>query len=115
MAATPLGERRQHGGEVEARLREVVGVARRVLAVAALLDDPGLDQGPQAGAEDVARRAGVVGDVGEAVVAPEQLADDQQGPALAHELERVGDRARAWCGALWRHPVIPECGWKANS
>src|SRR3954453_10883796 len=32
MAATPLGERRQHGGEVEARLREVVGVARRVLA-----------------------------------------------------------------------------------
>ena len=61
--------------------------------VLALLQHPGLHQRGQPGGDPVPRGAGAGDDLVEPPGAEADLADDQQGPPLADDLERRGDRA----------------------
>ena len=68
-------------------------MAGRALLVGALLEDPLLDQPGEPGGEHVAGDPEVLLDLVEAPAAVEDVADDEQGPALAEHLEGAGDRA----------------------
>ena len=63
------------------------------LLVGAPRQDPVCDELVQAVAEDVARDAGVPLDPVEATLADERLAEDEDGVAVADQLERGGDGA----------------------
>ena len=89
---TPLHERDDGRPEVEPLLREEELVARRVLAVAATLEDAVRGELVESCREHVARDAEVALQVLEAPDAEEDVADDEEGPPLPHELERAGDR-----------------------
>ena len=93
VAVAPVQHRDHHRPEVEALLGEEVLVARRALLVGALLEDALVDQQREAGGEDVAGDAEVLLDLVEAAAAVEDVADHEQRPALAEDLEGPGDRA----------------------
>ena len=93
VAVAPVQHRDHHRPQVEALLGQEVLVAGRALLVGALFEDALLDQQRQPGGEDVAGHAEVLLDLVEAAAAVEDVADHEQGPALAQHLERAGDRA----------------------
>jgi hypothetical protein len=82
---------------------QVVLEAGRVLGVRPALEDPGADQGAQAGGQGVARRSGLADHLIEPAVAEEDLADGQQGPLLAHDIQGAGDRAGSRFGGGRTH------------
>ena len=63
------------------------------LAVADALEDALVDEPAEAVGEDVARDAEALLELVEAAAAEEGVADDQERPALADDLERPRDRA----------------------
>ena len=69
----PLVEGEHHREQFPAGLGEVVLVTRRVFAVLAAFDDPGSLEFAQTVREDVARRARLAGNAGEAVYAVADL------------------------------------------
>src|SRR3546814_11928892 len=79
--------------QVSALLRQAIGIARGPLLIAHALDDAMVGQVPQS------RRQSGGGDTSagaERIIAAEpqrKIADKQQGPAVAHPLERTGHRA----------------------
>jgi hypothetical protein len=77
----------QHDAEFAAGFGELVLVARRVLAVAAALDDARGFEGTQAGREAVAGRAGVARDHVEALVPESDLAHGEQRPLLSDQVQ----------------------------
>jgi len=91
------------GVQVAARGGQVVLETSRVLAVAPALQDPGAGQGAEAGRQRVAGRAGAVHHLVEPAVAEEDLADGQQGPLLADEVQGAGDRAGSRLGGDGTH------------
>jgi hypothetical protein len=92
--------------QVAARIGQVVLEAGRVLVVAATLEDAGADQGTQTGRERVARRPGAVHHLVKPAVAEEDLANSQQSPLLADDVQRAGDRAGPRFGRDTSH--VPE-------
>ncbi len=52
--------------------------------------------------ENVPRRPGVAGDVGETLRAVKQFTDDEQAPSIANHLQGIGDIAMAW-NLTWRN------------
>jgi hypothetical protein len=89
----PAQQRDDDGVQVAAGGGQVVLKARRVLAVAAALQDPGAGQGAEPGRQRVTRRAGAVHHLVEPAVAEEHLTHGQQGPLLADDVQGAGDRA----------------------
>jgi hypothetical protein len=89
----PAHQRDDDGIQITAGVGQVVLEAGRVLAVAPSLQDAGADQGAEAGRQRVARRPGAVHHLVEPAVAEEDLAHGQQGPLLADDVQRAGDRA----------------------
>jgi hypothetical protein len=92
VAVAPVQHPDQDRPQVEALLRQEVLVARRALLVGALFENALVDQQAEPGGEDVAGDAQVLLDLIEAPAAVEDVADHEQGPALAQHLERAGDR-----------------------
>ena len=95
------------GIQVAARVGQVVLEAGRVLGVRPALQDPGADQGAQAGGQRVARRPGAAHHLVEPAVAEEDLADGQQGPLLADDVQGAGDRAGPRLGRLLMIRILP--------
>src|SRR6266508_3725768 len=88
VARSPRGEAGQHGGEVAALGGEPVGATR-----AGPAHNPLLLEQAQALGEQVGGDAGKGPlQLGPAPPAEQQLADDQQRPAVADDLQRAGDR-----------------------
>jgi uncharacterized circularly permuted ATP-grasp superfamily protein len=87
-------------------------VAQRPLLVRDLLEDPGLDEPLQPVLQDVARDAEALREVAEPADAEERVADDQQRPALADELERASHGAGLrFVGATEHAPcIVPPVG-----
>ena len=75
------------GEQFPAGLGEVVFVAGRVFAVRPAFDDAGSLQLAESVGEDVAGRPGVAGDTGEAVHAVADLAQGQERPPLAKDVQ----------------------------
>ena len=93
VAVAPGEQGDQRRPEVEPLLGEEVLVALRALLVGAPFEDVLVDQPLQPGGEHVAGDAEALLQLAEAPVAVHHVADDQQRPALADHLERLGDRA----------------------
>ena len=79
------------GSRARPGLGEVVLEAVRAGLVLPTLDDAGVGQRLESGGDAVAGRAGAGDDVGEAVGTQGELADDEQRPAFADQLEAGGD------------------------
>src|SRR5581483_5236678 len=86
-------EREQRDPQLGALLGQPVLEAGRPLAVADALEDARGDEPVEAIREDVARDAEAREQLVETTAAECDVADDQQRPAVADELERPGDRA----------------------
>jgi hypothetical protein len=99
----PAHQRDDDGIQVAARVGQVVLKAGRVLAVAPSLQDASADQGAEAGRQRVARRPRAVHHLVEPAVAEEDLAHRQQGPLLADDIQRAGDRAGPRLGRSSSH------------
>ena len=93
VTVAPLHQRDHHRPEVDPLLGEPVLVPWRALLVGAPLEDPLLDQPLQPRLQHVPRDPEVPLEVVEAANAEEGVADDQERPALADDLERSRDRA----------------------
>jgi acetyl-CoA acetyltransferase len=74
---TPFLDRDQHRPQGTATVCQVVLAAGRVIGVGPAFDQSLVDEALEPGTEDVARRAGPGSDATEAMVLPEQLADDR--------------------------------------
>jgi hypothetical protein len=94
-AIAPRQQGPEHRDEIAARGGQAVLRARRRALILAALQDPGLDQGVQPGGEPVTGRAGVPRDLVEPAVAEGDLANRQQRPFLADQVEGPGDGAGA--------------------
>jgi hypothetical protein len=93
VAIAPLHQREQRNGQLAALLAQPVLEAWRTLTVGASLQDPFGDEPREAISEDVSRHAQALLELVEAAQAEEGIPDDQQRPALPHELEGARDRA----------------------
>ena len=93
VAVAPLHQRDDRGPQVEALFGEEVFEALGALLVAAPFQHAVLEQTLQARVEDVARDAEVALQLVEATQPEEDVADDEQRPALADHLECAGDAA----------------------
>ncbi len=83
----------ERGPEIPALLRQGVLVAVGPLLVAVAAEDPFLDQALQPAGEHGAGDIEPLLEVVEAANAEEDVAEDQQRPALSDDLERAGERA----------------------
>ena len=90
---TPGTEGVDRGPEIQALLRQHVLVAVGPLLVALAREDPLLDQAMKAAREHGAGHVEALLEVVEAADAEEDVAQDQQRPALSDDLERAGERA----------------------
>src|ERR1039457_1726297 len=84
----------EYRGKIPSRRSQVVVPARRGRLVLAALQDPGLDEGTEPGGQAVARRARIARDLIEPVIAEGDLADCEERPLLAQQVQGPGDRAR---------------------
>src|SRR5262245_33383727 len=89
----PLAKRGQRDIEVETLLRQLVLVPLRALAIEDALEHALVDQPVEPVSQNVAGDSEALLQFVEAVEAQQDVADDQQRPALADDLERSGDRA----------------------
>ena len=90
---TPLAQRGHDRPQGAALVGEEVVVAAAAFVVGATLEDPGGDEGVESDREDVAGDPEALDEVLEAADAEERVAQDQQRPPLADDLQRLGDRA----------------------
>src|ERR1700677_3625989 len=93
VTVAPAKQLDDHGPQVEALRRQTVFVAQRALLVGDLFEDPLGHQPVQARGEDVTRDAEALPHLVEAPPAEEHIAQHEDRPTLANELERTGDRA----------------------
>jgi hypothetical protein len=94
-ARPPPGQRDQHRFQVGTAPGEPVGAATRRWARSGAGDDPGLLEVAQPLGQHVLAEPGQAGgEVGEALGAEQQFADDEQGPALTDDVQGAGDSAR---------------------
>ena len=89
---TPGHEGDQRRGQVASPGGESVLVAERTLLVGHPMDDLGVLQPAKAVGEEVPGNAEALVEALEATDAPEQVPQDQQGPAVADGLEGAGER-----------------------
>ena len=105
MSATIAGKRSRPG------VREPVLVAVGVARVGHALEQPRVDERPQAGRQRRPRDRQVAGELPEAADAEERLAQDQQRPALADEAQRPARPTPRRTGARGRpgRPWFAHC------
>src|SRR5262249_51892425 len=89
----PLAKRGQRDVQVETLLRQVVLVSLRALAIEDPFEHAVVDEQVAPVGQDVAGDSQALLQFVEAVQAQQHVADDQQRPALADDLERSCDRA----------------------
>src|SRR5437899_1390938 len=89
----PLAKRGQRDVQVETLLRQLVLVPLRALAVEDPLQHALVDQPVEPVGQDVTGDSQALLEFVEAVQTEQDVADDQQRPALADNLERSRDRA----------------------
>lgn len=94
VAVTPTHERHEDGGQFDPHRCEPVLVAGRVLLVADLLEDPVLDEALESIGQHGACNPEIGAELVVAADTPERVADDQDRPAVADDLQRTGDGAR---------------------
>ena len=99
----PGEQRDQHRAEIAAARGQHIFVARRMLAVAPALQQPGLDQRIEPPRQHVGGDAEALLELIEARQAVQGVAQDEDAPPLAHPLEAAGDRARHVVEALALH------------
>src|SRR6266496_509431 len=92
VAVTPLHQRKQDEAEFAALLGEPVFESLGSLVVGDALEHALGDEAVQAVGEHVARDAEAVEELVEATMAENDVADDQERPAVADHLERASDR-----------------------
>src|SRR6266536_241132 len=92
VAITPLHQRKQDEAEFAALLGEPVSESLGSLVVGGALEHALRGEAVQAVGEHVARDAEAVEKLVEATMAEDDVADDQQCPAVADDLERASDR-----------------------
>src|SRR6266511_6105492 len=92
VAVTPLHQRKQDEAEFAALLGEPVLESLGSLVVGDALEHALGDEAVQAVGEHVARDAEAVEELVEATMAENDVADDQQRPAVADHFERASDR-----------------------
>jgi acyl-CoA thioesterase len=90
---TPLAQRRHHRPEGAAFVGEEVVVTPACVVIGNPFEDACVDECVEAGCQDVAGDAEAVDEVVEAADAEEAVAQDQQGPPFANDLQRLGDGA----------------------
>jgi hypothetical protein len=114
MTVSELQQRDQHRIQILALCRKHVFEAGRMLLVRAPLDDFGVRQTLQARRQHVGRDVEARLELVEAPHAAKQVAQDQQRPPIADDVERARDRARARTEGLPRAHVmsVPEVGCK---
>ena len=105
----PPHEVEDDGVEVAAAVGEPVLVPGRALGVAVALENAGVDQALEAVGEHVARHAQAALEVVEAPDAAEGVAQDEERPAFADELERARDRADLVVVRAAKHLPRGEC------
>ncbi len=93
VAVAELHQRDEHRPQVQALFGQAVLVSKGVFLVRNPAQDAVLDERVEAVGQNVASRAGAPLEILEAARAHERVADDEQRPALADELERAGHRA----------------------
>ena len=93
VAVAPVRQRDHDRPEVDALLGQVVLEALRALLIEAALEDAVVDESLQAVGEHVAGDAEIALEVLEAADAEERVAQQQDRPAVAEDLERAGDGA----------------------
>src|SRR5207253_6856335 len=104
-AVAPAGQGDDDGIEVAALLGEPVLEARRAVGVGHALEDAVLDELLKAIGEAMARRAEVGLEVVETPDAEEGVAQDEEGPAVAHDGEGAGYGAGQVADVLPAHGV----------
>src|SRR5580700_1399420 len=96
MFASPASDLREHRQKADAHFGQVVDRALPVARVAGLDDDPPLDQHFQTAGEDIGGDTLVRLQQNFAKMTPsaeDHVANDQQAPLIADDLEREVDRA----------------------
>jgi hypothetical protein len=93
MAVAPSEQRQQYRAEIAAALGQYIFVARRVLVVAAALEQTGFDQSIQPTRQDIRGDAEALLKLVEPPQAVKRIAQDQDRPPLAHTVEAAGDWA----------------------
>src|SRR6202022_1703428 len=108
MAVAPSEQRQQYRAEIAAALGQYIFVARRVLVVAAALEQAGFDQSIQPTCQDIRGDAEALLKLVEPPQAIKGIAKDQDRPPLADTVEAAGDRALhiAKAFALHRVPLV---------
>lgn len=92
MAIAPVHQRHEDRRQIAAGRREAILRAQRALLVRHLLENPVIHQSGQAIGEQVAGDAEVAVEVLETSDPPERVAQDQQRPTVADDIERRSDR-----------------------
>ena len=114
-AVAPLAHRRDDVPQIAALLRQQIVVPQRPLPIRDALEHARVDKPLQALRQHVAGDAEARLELVEARVAEEHVAEDQQRPPLAHDLEALGDRAVHVGEALALHPsTIAGCITQLN-
>src|SRR5919198_4359748 len=93
VAIAPLHQRQERDAQLAALLGEVVLEPLGPFAIADALDDPLVDESMQPIGQHVAGDAQAVEQLVETAEAENEVANDEQRPAVANELERAGNRA----------------------
>src|SRR5436190_468985 len=104
VAVAPLHQREEGEAKLAALVGEAILEALGPLAVADALEDADVDEPVEAVGEDVARDAEAREQLVEPAAPERDVADDQQRPPVAHDLERAGDRANLAVVGAPEHP-----------
>src|SRR6266481_4308585 len=103
MLVAPGEQRQKHWSEVATTLGRQVFVAGRSLAIAAALQQSGLDQGVEAPGQHIGSDVEALLELVEAGQPVQRVAKDQNAPPFADPLEAAGDRALHVAKALALH------------
>ncbi len=93
IAISPFHEREKDDFQFAALVCQAIFEAIGALGLWLAREDPVIDEAVEPFGEDVRSHAEAFGQLIEAPPAERDIADDEQGPTIAHELKSSGDRA----------------------
>ena len=103
MPVSPREQRDEDGTKIASARGEHIFVARRVFAVTAALEKPGVDQRVEPSRQHVRRDAETLLELIETRQPVQGIAQNEDTPPLAHALEAAGNRADHAAKALSLH------------
>ena len=111
VGVAPLQQRDDDGPQVGALAGQPVFEALRAVLIALAAQDARVDEALKPCLQDVAGNPEAALELVEAMGAEECIAQDQERPALADELERAGDRAFLAVLCVLQHSCIIQRTW----